>query len=162
MGERPTERGVVEPVSVALQLAVLLLVIVSLASIMSGYFDAQTDVTRNQTLEQQGQQVSRTVGIVDRLVRTSESTGEIGQTLLLPNEVNGRAYYFRVINASDAGPSMPCEQSCLLLWTGGMEQRVRVRYTSSVTVNSTRVQGGGLYIYRPSGREHIRVEGTGT
>ena len=160
MGFRSEKRGVTEAVSVSLQLAVLLLVITSLASIMNGYFEAQTDITRNETLEMQGQQVSRTIGVVDRLVRTSDSDGEIGQTLSLSREVSGQVYYARIINSSDAGSGAICSQSCILLYTGGMDQRVPVRYTSETEVNSTRVQGGSLYIYRPNDREHIRVEVT--
>lgn len=141
--------------SVAIVGATLLGIVVS----AEAYADQRRDVAAGNDAESEGQRLARTVGIVDRLVRASDSDGEIGRRIDLPERVAGQRYTIGLVNRSRAAGSGPCDRPCLLLSAGDVTRRV---YVSSVTeLRAGRVRAGSLYVVRPAGADRIEIHARG-
>lgn len=159
-GIRSADRGVSEVVGYVLSVAIVGMVVVGIVVSAGSYFDRRQAVAVGSELEAQGQQVARTIGIVDRLARQSDSSGEIGRTVDLPSQIGDERYSITVINRSRASAGdTPCDRSCLLLSTDDVRRTVSV--VSVTTLEGVTVTGESLYVVRPSGETTIRFDGTG-
>ena len=150
------ERGVSEVIGYVLSVAIVSMLMLGVVVASSSYFEQRQQVSTGTALDERGQQLSRTVGIVDRLVRQSDSSGEIGRSIELPAVVGEERYRIRLVNRSQAAePDTACDRQCLLLSTDDVTRRV---YVSSVTkLRGGSVVGQSLYVVRESGAESIRI-----
>jgi len=150
------ERGVSEVVGYVLSVVIVSATLFGIVVSAEAYADRRAAVAAGNDLEGEGQRLARTVGIVDRLVRTSDSGGEIGRRIALPKRVAGERYTIRVVNRSLAGTGEPCDRPCLVLSTDDVRRRV---FLAPVTeLRAGRVRGGSLYVVRPAGEDRIEVE----
>jgi hypothetical protein len=158
---RSDERGASELVGYLLSLFIITFLMAGLIVPASTYFDGQESIATSNELETQGQQLSSTVHSVDRLVRQSNSSGEIGQTIALPETAQGNSYTVEVINESVASnPDSACDRQCLRLEAGDVTQVVFFR--SLTTVEATSFVGGPVYVVRPDGESTIRFNTSAT
>lgn len=159
MGEFTTDtRGVSEVVGYLLSVVIVGSVLVGVLAGTATYVDQREQVAAGTELDQRGQRLARTVGIVDRLVRQTDSGGEVGRTVALPERVGDSNYRVRVVNRSRAGdPGTPCDRPCLVLSTGAVSRRVFLAPVT--TLRSGSVVGGSLYVVRPAGADAIELRG---
>lgn len=151
-------RGVSEIVGYLLSVAILAMVVVGLIGSATTYFDQRHRVSVGSGLERQGQQLSRTVGIVDRLARQSDSDGEIGRVADLPEQIGDERYSVTVVNRSRARKEdSRCDRPCLVLST---DETVRTVYLAPVTrLRGGTAVGGSLYVVREADSGVIRLVG---
>lgn len=156
------ERGVSEVLGHLLSVAIVGMVMFGVVVSATTYFQQRDRVDTATELETQGQTLARTIGVVDRLVRQSDSRGEIGRTVDLPATLGDERYRITVVNRSKAASDgSGCSRPCLILETDDVAERV---YFASVsTVASTTVVAGPLYVVRKRGGEQIqfRTQGGG-
>lgn len=142
-------RGVSEVVGYVLSVAIVAMLMVGVVSSAGAYFQQRHAVSVSNELEIQGQQLARTIGVVDRLVRQSDSSGAIGRTVELPDRVGEERYRVRLVNRSRAARSgSPCDRPCLTLSTEAVTQRVYLRTVTPLRAGT--VQGQQVYVVRPS------------
>lgn len=146
-GFRTDQRGVSEVLGHLLSVAIVGMVMFGVVVSASTYFQQRDQVDTANELETQGQTLARTIGIVDRLVRQSDSRGEIGRTVALPATLGDERYRITIINRSKADTDgAACSRQCLLLRTEDITERVY--FTSVSEVASTTVVGESLYVVR--------------
>ena len=151
-----TERGVSEVIGHLLSLSLVTVVMVGMVVGGTSYLDTRTEISTANTLDTQGEQVSRNIMTVDRLVRKSSSGGEIGQQVDLPEDVETGSYTITVVNKSMAGSSAACDRQCLVLEADDV--RRTVYFATEYPVKGGTVQGGALYVNRPEGGDKIELE----
>lgn len=157
-GHRREDRGVSEVVGYLLSVAIVGMVMVGVVVSASAYFEQREEVAVSTDLEEHGQHLSRTVGIVDRLVRQSNSSGEIGRQVDLPSTVGDERYRITIVNRTRASaPDSPCNRPCLVLATDDVTRRVYV--ASVTTLEAGSVVGGSLYVVRPAAGDRLHVRG---
>jgi len=110
-------------------------------------------------MEEQGQRVAHTIMTVDRLVRQSDSDGEIAQSLDLPTQIRNERYRITVINSSRVSSSSACTRQCLVFKTGEISRTVN--FKTEYPVESRTVIGGPLRVVRPDNGSIIRVQTNG-
>ena len=146
---RDDNRGVVEGVSIVASIAILLLfsgaIIGSLQVTSQGSEIAQ----RNQ-ITFEGQKVAGELAKVDRLVRSSNSNGQIGRHISLSDRIGNRQYQITTVTEGDGDPK-------LILQTVDEELKVTIPYGTRTTVEETTVQGGDIYIVRNAGTNTITI-----
>lgn len=149
-------RGVSEVVGYLLSVVIVGSVLVGVLAGTTTYVEQRERVATGTQLDEHGQQLSRTVGVVDRLTRQTESDGEIGRTVELPATVGNSGYSITVVNRSSAGAAAsPCDRPCLVLEDGDVS---RVVYLAPVTtLRAGSVVGGSLYVVRPRGGDAIEL-----
>ncbi|WP_302083363.1 DUF7266 family protein [Salinibaculum rarum] len=154
-------RGVSSPVSYILNLSVFLVIMVTVSMGASAFMTSTTQASTENSLETTGQQFSQSIMDVDRLVRGSAATGEIGTVVSLPPQVNGKYYKIQVINESDATGD-PCSNSCIILQTNNGEATEVVDFTlgGETTIESKTFQAGSVYLARHenTASTHISIE----
>ena len=146
---RDDNRGVVEGVSIVASIAILLLfsgaIIGSLQVTSQGSEIAQ----RNQ-ITFEGQKVAGELAKVDRLVRSSNSNGQIGRHISLSDRIGNRQYQITTVTEGDGDQK-------LILQTVDEELKVTIPYGTRTTVEETTVQGGDIYIVRNAGTNTITI-----
>ena len=149
-------RGVSEVVGYVLSVAIVGSVLVGVLAGATTYVEQRERVATGTALDEQGQQLSRTVAAVDRLARQTDSEGEIGRTIELPETIGGDHYRITVVNRSRAGEAdSSCERPCLVVSSGDVSRRV---YVAPVTrLRATSGVGGPVYVVRPSGADAITL-----
>jgi hypothetical protein len=149
-------RGVSEVVGYLLSVVIVGSVLVGVLAGTTTYVDQRERVAVGTELDERGQQLSRTVGVVDRLARQTNSGGEVGRTVELPARVGDSNYRVQVVNRSRAvAPDAPCNRPCLVLSTGDVSRRVFVEPVT--TLRSGSALGGPLYVVRPAGSDAIEL-----
>lgn len=134
----------------------------------AAFMEQQSVVSTENRLEENGEQVSRTIERVDRLVRQSGSSGEVGQAIGLPEEAGGKYYRMHVYNqtASETecgGVASHDQVGCIVLettdQTSDSAASTVVYYRSETTVQTNHIQGGSVYVVRAEGSDEIEVRG---
>jgi hypothetical protein len=149
-------RGVSEVVGYLLNVVIVGSVLVGVLTGATSYVEQRERVAVGTELDEHGQQLSRTVGVVDRLARQTESDGEIGRTVELPEGIGESGYRITVVNRTRAAAAgSPCDRPCLVLESGDVSRRVYVEPVTTLRANS--VVGGKLYVVRPSGEDVIEL-----
>jgi len=149
-------RGVSEVVDYLLGVVIVGVLVSGLVVSANAYFESREDTATAATLEREGQELSRTIGTVDRLVRESNSSGEIGRRVDLPSSVGSSHYTVAIVNRSGAADGeRGCDRPCLVLSTGEVTQRVYVR--SMTPLAGGERLGGDLYVVREPGDDTITL-----
>lgn len=163
----PNSRAVSSVVGYILNLAILIAVLTSIAALGVTFFDSTTSPAVENELETVGNDLAGSIQEVDRLVRQSGSTKKIGQTALLSDQIRSEDYIVEVINQSYAVSGAPpgsqvthadrCDRSCLVLESVDSDSLTIINYVTRVDVQSARLPGGDVYIFRPSDSTLIHV-----
>lgn len=149
-------RGVSEVVDYLLSVVIVGSVLLGVLAGTTAYVEQRERVAVGDELDEHGQQLSRTVGLVDRFARQSGSDGEIGRTVELPETIGQSAYEITVVNRSRAGAAdSPCDRPCLVLSDGDVSRSVYVAPVTTLT--SDTVLGGSLYVVRPADSKLIEL-----
>lgn len=142
-------RGVVEGVSVVTSIAILLLF--SGAIIGSLHVTSQgAEIAQRNQITSEGQKVAGELAKVDRLVRSSNSGGQIGRHISLSDRIGSRQYEIMTVTEADGDQK-------LILQTVDEELKVTIPYGTQTTVKETTVQGGDIYIVREAGTNTITI-----
>lgn len=159
------DRGVSSTLGYILNLGIAAIVLVSLGSLGTVFFDASTDAAIEEDLETFGNDLAGEIQSVDRL-----AAGEPGRTAAeraaLAESVRGSDYIVEVINATDAGSNETgpvenaaiCERQCLVLFTHDGSVRTIVNFVSATPVETTRFDGGPVAVRRPAGSNQIQFD----
>jgi hypothetical protein len=105
--------------------------------------------------ETEAQRVAGGLQSVDRLVRSSASTGTIGQHLDLAPRIGNNRYRILVRSDHD-GPQF------IIIQTQSLDVEVSVQFNTTTKVANTTVEGGEIFIVRRDGASEITVEAEGT
>ena len=142
-------RGVVEGVSVVASIAILLLF--SGAIIGSLYVTSQgSEIAQRNQITFEGQKVAGELAKVDRLVRSSNSDGQIGRHISLSDRIGNRQYEITTVTEADGDQK-------LILQTIDEELTVTIPYGTQTPVEETTVQGADIYIVRKAGTNTITI-----
>jgi len=163
----PNSRAASSVVGYVLNLAILIAVLTSIAALGVTFFDSTTSPAVENELETVGNDLAGSIQEVDRLVRQSSSTEQIGQTALLSDQITSEDYIVEIINQSYATSGAPpgseithvkrCDRSCLVLESVDSDSLTVINYVTRIDVRSTRLPGGDVYIVRPSDSTLIHV-----
>jgi hypothetical protein len=160
-----SDRGVSSPLGYILNLTVAAIVLVSLGTVGTVFFDANTDTAVEDDLSVYGNDLAGEIQSVDRLAAAKRAQ-TVDERASLADSVRGSDYVVEVINASDAqnGTSGAlehadaCERQCLVLSTGDGDVHTTVNFVSATPVESTRFEGGPVVVRRPAGESHIQFD----
>lgn len=159
MSLRGDTRGASEVIGYLLSVVLFTIVITGTIVPASTYFEGQDRIAASNQLETTGQEFTGTIQSVDRLVRQSDSPGEIGQQIALPESIRGSGYTVTVINESAAAASgTACDRQCVIL--DGDEVSQTVYFRSVTPIENTTVNGRTIYVSRPAGESMIRLNAT--
>jgi hypothetical protein len=155
------------PLGYIFNLALVTVLIGGLVVTAGQLYDSESASEAENSFEEMSPQITGTIQQVDRLVRQSAADGEIGDTVQLDTAVGKTSYVVEVINQSYAKNGTPadsdieyagqCSRACVVLagTTGGALHVTN--YVSVTTVESTRVEGGPLYVVRDEGATGIEI-----
>lgn len=165
---RSDTRGASSALGYVLNLGIMALVMTTVTFTGAAFMDQQSEVSTENRLGENGEQLTRTIQRVDRLVQQSGSSGEVGQALGLPPQAGGKYYRVHVFNQSASatecgGVASNPEVGCIILETtddsDGGATSATVYYRSDTTVETNTIQGGSVYVVRPDGETGIEVRG---
>lgn len=155
------QRGVSSALGYVLNLTVAAVVLVSLGTVGTVFFDANADTAVEEDLAAYGNELAGDIQAVDRLAAAT-SGQQVGERSAIGQQVRDERYVVEVINASVAGGSTDgpvehaekCERQCLVLVAGDVQ--TTVNFVSATPVETTRFEGGPVAVRRPVGSNHIR------
>jgi len=142
-------RGMSEAIGTILNLLVLAIFITGLFAGLNTSTEG-ADIAQRQQLESEAQKVSGQMATVDRLVRGSESTGQIGRHITLSNRIGNERYTITIVEDSPG-------EGQVVLKTVSSEKEVSVPFEMDTPANETTVDGGDIYIVRKSGENTISL-----
>ena len=146
---RDDNRGVAEGVSVVASIAILFLFSGAIIGSLNVTSQGAEIAQRNQIMSE-GQKVAGELAKVDRLVRSSNSNGQIGRHISLSDRIGNRQYEITTVTEADGDQK-------LILQTANEELKVTIPYGTQTTVEETTVQGGDIYIVRKAGSNTITI-----
>jgi hypothetical protein len=169
---RTDERAVSDTISYITGIGVFVIFLGTALAIAYPPLMGAGELSTEEDLEEIGQQVAGQISNVDRLVRSSASSGTVGQTISVPSSVGSDGYSMTIYNGSDSadGRSIACGEpavsdtnvGCIVLAVDGGDARTTVAFRTETQVNSTRiVSPNELYIVREDGETHIEIQERG-
>jgi hypothetical protein len=152
-----SDRAVSSPLGYILNLSIAAIVLVSLGTAGTVFFDANTDAAIEEDLATYGNDLAGDIQSVDRLAAAAPD-GTANERAALADSVRGTGYVVEVINASDAGSASDrlqyatdCQRQCLVLATQDGDVQTTVNFVSATPVESSRFDGGPVVVRRPAG-----------
>lgn len=150
---RGDDRGSAEAVGTILALATLLIFAGLAIPGLTVVTQASTVAQENQ-LEYQAQRLAGEIQTVDRLVRSSNSTGPIGRHVTFPQHIGNEQYTVSVITEPDG-------DQYLVFQTSVQQLSTRVRFVSETPVENATMTGGDLHVIRADGATGITIQANG-
>lgn len=144
------DRGSAEAVGTIMALATLL-IFAGLALPGLGVVTQASEVSQANQLEYHAQRLAGEIQSVDRLVRSSNSSGPIGRHVALPRHIGNEQYTISVITEPDG-------DQYLLFETTVQQLTARALFVSETPVSNTTVTGGDLQVIRGDGAAEITVK----
>ena len=158
------DRGVSSPLGYILNLSIAAIVLVSLGTAGTVFFDANTDAAIEEDLAAYGNDLAGDIQSVDRLAAATPG-GTADERAALADSVHASGYVVEVVNASDAGNvtgplqyATECQRQCLVLATQDGDVRTTVNFVSATPVESSRFDGGPVLVRRPAGGARIQFD----
>ena len=153
------------PLGYILNLGIAGIVLVSVGAVGLVFFETNETTAIESELAVFGNELAGDIQEVDRMAVDAGSVREVGQRSSLGEHARTDRYIVEVINRSDAGASDTrfehadiCERACLVLVTQDGDVRAVTNYVSKTPVQSSRFDGGPVYVHRPAGSDTIRFE----
>ena len=143
------DRGMSEAIGTILNLFVLMIFITGLFAGLNTSTQG-AEIAQRQQLDAEAQKVSGQLATVDRLVRGSESTGQIGRHITLSDRIGNQRY---TITIEENSPG----EGQVVLKTASSNMEVSVPFAMETPANETTVDGGDIYIVRKAGEDSISI-----
>lgn len=148
--DRPLDnRGLAESIGTIMNLFVLSIFLIGLFAALNTATQGAEIAQRNQ-MEAEGQKVAGQLATVDRLVRGSDSTGQIGRHISLSERIGNNKYTITVVVN---GP----DDQYLVLETDSSRMKATIPFATETPVTETTVEGGDIYIVRQAGESNITI-----
>ncbi|MEZ3117946.1 hypothetical protein RYH80_18680 [Halobaculum sp. MBLA0147] len=157
-----TDRAVSEISSYAIQLSLIVFLLGGFVTAAGAGANFQTEVQKENTLQEVGQDISSQIQFVDRLARESANTGVIRQRVVTPDRVGDNGYTIEVLSPSDATSDSRCEGAatastvgCIIVYQGteaSTDVKIKTYYqvAPGTDVQTTTLTGGDIIITRPA------------
>lgn len=151
---RPRDRAATEQIGYVLSLAVLFAFLAVTFPIFNQIMGISA-AAQGEQAETEAQRVADGLQTVDRLVRSSASTGTIGRHYDLAPRIGNNRYKI-LIRSDHDGPQY------ITIQTQSLDVEVTVQFNTTKKVANTTVDGGEIFIVRRDGASEITVEAEGT
>jgi hypothetical protein len=145
---RPNNRGLSDAFGYIVALGMLTTLIIAFYASMPAVTQG-ADLAQRDQMQSEGQKLSGQIVTVDRLVRSSNSDGQIGRHISLSERIGNQKYTISVLSNGD--------DQQLLLETVSSEMQVRIPVKTETPITETTIPGGDLYIVRYNGENNITL-----
>jgi hypothetical protein len=146
-------RGASEPLAYMLNLAILLMFLGASIPFMGQFMSVSAQAQTNQA-EAEAQRVAGGLQTVDRLVRSSNSSGTIGRHYELSGRIGNNQYTITIDSKTDGVQRITIE-------TRNQDVKVEARFSTETPIANTTIKGGKIFIVREDGASEITVNSEG-